>query len=94
MENTQHDTADRRLAATTGSVIRVRYMVEIQSLGGTWQNLATRETELGARKEMSEWEIWLTKNRKTWKDIRIVKESTVQEVLQNETSPSVDAKEK
>ena len=70
-------------SAMAGSVIRVRYMVEIQSLGGIWQNLATRETEFGARKEMGEWESWLTKSRKTWKDIRIVKETTTVEVLQN-----------
>ncbi len=67
----------------TGSVTRVRYMVDVQSLSGIWQNVEMRATEEAAREKEAEWKEWLTENRKTWKDIRIVKESTVQEVLQN-----------
>lgn len=71
------------LAAVTGSLTRVRYMVDVQSLSGIWQNVEIRATEEAAREKEAEWKEWLTENRKTWKDIRIVKESTVQEVLQN-----------
>ncbi len=71
------------LAAVTGSVTRVRYMVDVQSLSGIWQNVEIIATEEAAREKEAEWKEWLTENRKTWKDIRIVKESTVQEVLQN-----------
>jgi len=72
------------LGAMTGSVTRVRYMVDVQSLSGIWQNVEIRATEESAREKEAEWKEWLTENRKTWKDIRIVKESTVQEVLQND----------
>jgi len=68
----------------TGSVTRVRYMVDVQSLSGIWQNVEIIATEEAAREKAAEWKEWHTENRKTWKDIRIVKESTVQEVLQND----------
>jgi hypothetical protein len=71
------------LPARAGSVISVRYLVDVQSLSGIWQNVEIRATEEAAREKEAEWKEWLTENRKTWKDIRIVKESTVQEVLQN-----------
>lgn len=84
IENTAAPSVEvPRLGAMTGSVTRVRYMVDVQSLSGIWQNVEIRATEEAAREKEAEWKEWLTENRKTWKDIRIVKESTVQEVLQN-----------
>ena len=81
--DTNDSTQPAGLGAMTGSVTRVRYMVDVQSLSGIWRNVEIRETEEAAREKGAEWKEWLTENRKTWKDIRIVKESTVQEVLQN-----------
>lgn len=81
--DTNDSTQPVGLGAMTGSVTRVRYMVDVQSLSGIWQNVEIRATEEAAREKESEWKEWLTENRKTWQNIRIVKESTVQEVLQN-----------
>ena len=65
------------------SVIRVRYRVDVQSVSGRWDNVEIRDDEAIARRYEAEWRSWLNENRKTWKDIRIVKETTTAEVLQN-----------
>jgi hypothetical protein len=57
------------------------YIIELQTLGGSWQNLSVRYTESGAKKEMAEWRRWLDKSRKTWKNMRIVKETTTREII-------------
>ena len=80
-------------AAAYGSVIRVRYLVDVQSLSGIWQNVEIRATEDAAREKEAEWKEWLSENKKTWKDIRIIKESTMQEVLQNAQAEALSLSE-
>jgi hypothetical protein len=77
------EQAECPLDAATGSVIRVRYRVDVQSVSGRWDNVEIRDDEAIARRDEAEWRSWLNENRKTWKDIRIVKETTTAEVLQN-----------
>lgn len=85
MDTTEADSsAGVSCAAAYGSVIRVRYLVEVQSVSGIWQNVEIRGSEETAREKEAEWKEWLSENKKTWKDIRIIKESTMQEVLQND----------
>ena len=72
------------LASSGCSVIRVRYRVDVQSVSGRWDNVEIRSEEAIARRDEAEWRSWLNENRKTWKDIRIVKETTTAEVLQND----------
>ena len=81
-------------SAMPGSVIRVRYRVDVQSVSGRWDNVEIRSEEAIARRDEAEWRSWLNENRKTWKDIRIVKETTTAEVLQNDemTSPHNERK--
>jgi len=71
------------LGAAHGSVIRVRYRVDVQSVSGRWDNVEIRSEEAIARRDEAEWREWLNLNRKAWKDIRVVKETTTAEVLQN-----------
>ncbi len=82
-KNSTFDKTGEGSPPEAGSVTRVRYLVDVQSLSGIWQNVEIRATEEAAREKEAEWKEWLTANTKTWKDIRIIKESTVQEVLQN-----------
>ncbi len=77
----------RSLASASGSVIRARYRVVVQSVSGRWDNVEIRDDEAIARRDEAEWRSWLNENRKTWKDIRIVKETTTAEVLQNMNYP-------
>lgn len=66
------------------TVVRVRYRVDVQSVSGRWDNVEIRGDETIARRDEAEWRSWLNENRKNWKDIRIVKETTTAEVLQND----------
>jgi hypothetical protein len=61
--------------------VKIRYCVQLQTLRGIWYELLVRKSELGAKKEMAEWKEWIGNTRKTWKDIRIVKETTIREVV-------------
>ena len=72
------------LAPASGSVIRVRYLVDVQSVSGTWQNMDVAMDEERARFLDADWKNWLNDNRKTWKATRIIKEVTTHEVLQND----------
>jgi hypothetical protein len=85
-------SANSGCAGVAGSVIRVRFMVDVQSLSGVWQNVEVKFTEDEARVSASEWKEWLTKNRKTWKESRVIKETTVHEVLQNAVDQATAAK--
>jgi len=87
-ENTTNTAATEGCAPVAGSVIRVRYLVDVQSVSGIWQNVEIRGSEETAREKEAEWKEWLSENKKTWKDIRIIKESTMQEVLQNTDYPA------
>jgi hypothetical protein len=75
------EQAPSPLDAAACSVIRVRYRVDVQSVSGRWDNVEIRDDEAIARRDEAEWRSWLNENRKTWKDIRIVKETTTAEVL-------------
>ena len=73
----------RPLGPVPGSVIRVRYRVDVQSVSGRWDNVEIRDDEAIARRDEAEWRSWMNENRKTWKAVRIVKETTTAEVLHN-----------
>lgn len=85
-ESRAKDQAECPLDAAACSVTRVRYMVDVQATSGRWDNVEVRYTETEARDKEREWRAWLNENRKAWKDIRIVKELTIERVLQNSNS--------
>lgn len=82
-ESRVKEHAECLLDAAACSVTRVRYMVDVQAASGRWDNVEVRYTETEARDKEREWRAWLDENRKAWKDIRIVKELTIEQVLQN-----------
>jgi hypothetical protein len=72
-------------AMTNGAVIRISYRVDVQSVSGRWDNVEIRGDEAVARQCEAEWRAWMNQNRNTWKDVRIVKETTTAEVLTTDT---------
>lgn len=64
-----------------------RWNRKIAPNSGRWDNVEMRDDEAIARRDEAEWRSWMNENRKTWKDIRIVKETTTAEVLQNKALP-------
>ena len=74
---------DSELIPPSCSVIRMRYLVDVQRLNGVWQNVESLRDEAQAMAKEHEWKVWLTENTKTWKDTRIVRETVVHEILPN-----------
>jgi hypothetical protein len=75
------ETDDLPAVPSTFIVRQVRYLVDVQSVSGRWDNVEIRRNEEEAREKEKEWRGWVNENRKSWRDIRVVKETILLEVL-------------